>query len=304
MSTAFNLNAIKRSVVDILKSHLCAEETSTVSTFKINEILDQEIAQSFYPYSTAYRDNRRSFDAQMVIGKVGSPSGSLTLSLMSDYNNSPYRVLASDVVSGTLVPTDGMATVTWDIDLSGMASKRLDSNTRYWLKLNQSSTVDLSNYYTIYQNTVDTGYMMGTGKHRVIGGVSTWDNLNADFNFRASMPNWIYPDYPYDSLSDFSFPRISVDILARNRVQERWICINKAEYFLTLAATIYSKYPEELDDLVSYTDRILWFERLNVSNIVDMHPGVISQITQPRAQLFVKSVTYEARFIMHNEEIS
>jgi len=290
----FDLNQVKSDVIVKLKEHLLPEEQSGTTTFDLNRLDQYYVVQSFKPYSTAYReDNRRSFPIEISIKKTGTPTGSMYVYLLVDSDNTP-----SSTITGRTLPPGSIGAsfvdVAFYMDQSDLKEnyKHLGSKNRYWFEISTGQTIDPSNYYSIERSDVDTGYLMGSGQYRA-STTSTWTTLAADLNFRVSMPTWIYPDYPYDNLSIYSYPRIAVDIVGRPRVDQRWISHRLADYILNIGITFYSRYPNELDELISYADRALWYERINIDALRIANPGNISTAVSPKEGIFVRTMLYQ-----------
>lgn len=290
-------------MVATLKSHLLPEEQSGTVNFNINDTEDYYVLQSFKPYSSAYRDTTgtpwRSFPIDLSIKKTGTPAEGIEVYLLSDDGGVP-----SNTICGRTLPPGSIDTSYSDIrfymDMSDIANPHLGTNKLYWIEINSGDSVDPSNYYSIQRHDVDTGYMMGSASYK-IGAGGTLSTLAADINFRVSLPTWIYPDYPYDNLSHHSYPRIAVDVVGRPRVDYRWIDAKLADFRLNIGITFYSRYPRLLDELISYADRGLWYERVDIPSFRIIRPGNISTVVKPNEYLFVKTVIYQC---VHRETAS
>lgn len=298
----FDMNAIKSDVIVKLKEHLLPEEQSGTTAFDINKTAQYYVVQSFKPYSTAYREsNRRSFPVEISVKKTGTPTGSIYVYLLTDSSDAP-----SSTITGRTLPPSSIGTsfadVAFYMDQSDLSEnyQYLGSNTKYWLEISTGQTVDASNYYSIERNDVDTGYLMGSAQYRE-STISAWTTLSADLNFRVSMPTWIFSDYPFDTLSIHSYPRIAVDIVGRPRVDQRWINHKLADYILNIGITFYSRYPKELDELISYADRALWYERVSIDSLRIVNPANISTAVSPKDKLFVRTMLYQG---IHRESAS
>lgn len=285
----FDLYQFKQDIVDCLKQNLCPENTIGTLDFQLNSTVNMELAQSFKPFSTVWRENRSSFEVQIYARKTGNPTGSLCIDLYSSYEGDPSTFMA-----GTTIPPESISTSyswikSW-IDLSGISTEPyLGSNTEYWLKIYATGTPSTLDYYEI-RYTPEDPYWFGLAKYRESGTI-TWNTLAADLTFKVSVPTWIYPDFPKDNLSLFSFPRIAVDITGRPRVFQRWIDHRVADYELNLAIIVYSRYPREMDDLLSGADRSLWKDRITIPSFRVLNPGNISSAVVPREGLFARVLT-------------
>lgn len=288
----FSLDEMKTDVVNALKERLCPECTIGTEDFFLNRGTINELVQSFIPFSTAWRqDSYRSFPVDIRLRKTGAPAGSMYLYLMSDSNGVP----ANTITGRTLPPStfdDTWVDRRFWLDLSDIGREPyIGSSTSYWIKLVSGGTGDVDNYYRVQRNTVNTQYWAGEAMYRESGSVS-WNTLNADIRFKVSLPTWIYSDYPNDELSIFSYPRIAVDIVGRPRIRQPWIDHKLADYHMNVSVVFYSRYPREMDNMISYADRALFQKRVEMDTFRITTPGQISTAVIPREGLFVRSMLY------------
>ncbi len=291
----FDLESIKASIRDTLRAYLYPQclydsEEHTLST-TLNVI---EVAQSFKPYSKFYRNitpYSNTVPVTIKLKKIGTPDDDIVVSLQSSSNNVPsgstlgaYTISASDV-SSTL------DTISASIPITSM----LGSNTEYWIVVSPLNTPSTTDCYVIGKDSVDSHYWIGTSLYRESG--DSWSNLNVDLYFDVDTPNWIYTSYPRADLSLNSYPRIAVDVIGR-RVNQRWIDRRLSEYWLEILVMVYSRYPSELDDIVSYVDRALFKERVNISGIKRVDSSVISPISSVRNILYARGIRYTAIYQM------
>ncbi len=292
----FDLNAMKNDIVNKLKADLCPENTIGGTDFDLNKIYDYELAQSFIPFSTAWRSSRRSFSVDISMKKTGNPSDSIEVWLYDTYNGVP-----NNAITGRTLPPSSIETSYSDVrfwfDLSDIGKEYyLDTKGTFWFYVQTGGTiVDDSNYYSVERNTVDTEYWMGSLYYRQEGSV-TWNALEADMKFSASLPTWVYANYPREDINLFSYPRIAVDVLGRPNVTTRWIDHRLADYTINMGITIYSRYPDELDDLLSYTDRSLWQSRTSMDTFRITRPGKFSSTKEVREGIFTRTMIYQGTY--------
>ena len=293
----YSLEDIKMDIVKILREDLNAENTSGTIQVDLNKDTLREVAQSIYTFSTVYRETSwNSFPVEIMIKKTGSPSGSVVLDFCSSKDDLPANTILSSTLPPGSIPTSFSTRSTFWLDLSSLSNKYLGSYTKYFLKIRQTGSVDPSNYYSVARSSVDTGYLWGTAYTSNDG--TTWNTLASDLNFRCSFPTWIYPDYPHERLDIYRFPRIAVDIVGRPRIFERWISAKIAQYELRILLVFYSREADELDALMSYTDRVLFKERTKISSLRILTPSNFTPATVVRPGLLARSALYTGIFHM------
>jgi len=213
------------------------------------------------------------------------------ISLVNDFNNTPE----GSTIAYSTIPNEAITTSYAEVTEKIRITKLLGSRTKYWVKLHPLNTPSTIDYYNVTRHTVDNQYMFGSAYERLSG--KTWSPYNTDLYFKIKTPNWIYEDYPREDLSVFSFPRCAVDFIGRPRIDERYIDISTCYYYLTLMVTVYSRYPDELDDIISKVDRVLFIERGNIPNVEIINPAAMTPVTTTR-ELFVRSIQYQCKYRM------
>jgi len=297
VSKMFDLNELKEAVRDTLRTYLypqCLEGTIIMDMVDSNTV-NLEYAQSFIPYNQCYtRQDPYSYNLPVDIKlvKYGNPDDGIEVQLVTDSSNTPTsNILASTTLLPSNIPTT-LSVMSCTLPLTSM----LGSKTRYWLRIVPLNTPSLTDYYGIGVNRDDNRYLKGTCKYKKTTS-TLWTSLNKDIYFKVTTKHWIYTDYPRENLSIHNFPRCVVDFVGRPRVDERIIDHRIAYYYLTLMILVYSRYPDELDDLVSFIDQVLFDRRINITNIRILTPGNWTDVTQVRG-LFTRGVTYSCRYKM------
>jgi len=283
-----DLNDLKVSLRDKIRDNIMPSNTFALEESTLSTTVNFEVAQSFIPYSTALGTfSTYSGSISLVLKKYGTPDKGLSVYLESSSDNLPSGTALS---TGTIAPAD-VGTVATTIEVASTVSARLGSKTEYWIRVVPNNTASTINYFTIYQDTVDTNYWRGSGYSRESGG--SWSATDKDLYFDFKTPNWIYTDYPHLKLSLWSYPRVAVDIIGRPITDQRYINSKINIYHLTSGITVYSRYPDETDDIISDIDKALFRERINVSDVRILNPGNITFITPTRNKLFVRAIRYE-----------
>jgi len=290
----FDLNQLKEDVRDTLRLWLYPECLEGTNEYTLSTTINFEIAQSFIPYSRYYRKvdpYKNTIPVILKLRKYETPNDGLVISLQSDDDNSPSGSTLGSHTAAVGDITSTLGVYTSSIPITNM----LGSNTKYWIVISPQNTASTVNYYSVGINSVDTEYWIGTSQYKQSG--SIWTDNSVDLYFDASIPNYIYEDYPRDDLSLFSLPRIAVDIIGR-RTNQRWINRKLSEYYLDLTVVAYSRFPEELDDMLSYVDRALFKERIDIGNIKRIDPGELTPVVVIRENMFSRALRYSLIYKM------
>jgi len=277
-----NIEEIKNDLVTILRNNMYPNCT-VQSTFSplTNGTIATDIAQSFVPWSTTIQT------IDVVLGKVGSPTLGVEVAIQTDNNNEPSGV---DLKARTIPPSSIGATSTVTVN---MYKGDLDSNQKYWIVLHQLESPGTVSYYNVYRPTADTFYPLGTA----LRNTGSWSSLDTDIYFKVIPRNWIFPDYPRSDLSKSSYPRVAVEVRDRPRIVQKWLDWRVAEYRLSVNFIVYSRFIDELEDIISYIDRYIFKNRVNVSSFIKyIIPSRMSPVTPARTrqtELLVRSIGYE-----------
>jgi len=293
----FSLNDIKEEIRDTLRAYLypsCEYGSVEHTLSTASNVI--EVAQSFKPYSQIYRNvspYKATVPVTIKAKKIGSPDGGLKVSIESSSNNMP----SGTSIGATTIPASSISSELGAITANIPISSMLGSNKKYWLVITPLCSASTASCYAVAKDSVDTHYLIGTAYERE--GSSNWTSLGVDLYFNASIPNWIYTSYPREDLSIHSFPRIAIDIIGRD-VNQRWIDHRLSEYALDISIVVYSRFPDELDEIVSYVDRALFKERVNFTNLTRVDPAIVSPVASLRDVLFTRGIRYTAYYIMTN----
>jgi len=286
-----DLNELKTTIRDKLREYMMPKNTYALEEYALSDGTSNfEIAQSFIPYSTALGTlNSYSGSISLVLKKYGSPILGLSVYLESSSNDEPS---GSSISVGTIPPASiGTSATTYDVGMT--IRETLGTRTEYWIRIVPNCTISDINYYSIYRDTIDTNYWRGTSNTRDVGG--TWDVTNKDLYFEFRIPNYIWGNYPHERLSLFNYPRIAIDIISRPITERKWLDHRLSKYHLSSAITVYSRYPDELDDLISDADIVLFRKRIELTNIQIADPGQITPVVPYRNKLFVRSIRYNLK---------
>ena len=281
---AFDVNTIKENIRDTLRTYLYPQNLEGTVEVKLSDTINYEVAQSFKTYSKCYSKvspYRYTLNVYLQASKTGTPSGGLQVSLTNDSNDIPSSTLYTSTIPAASIGTSASTVLT-----KYTLSTYLGSNTKYWLKVTPLNTVSTLNYFSVYRTSTDE-YLPGSLKIYS----SSWDTTDGDLYFKADIPNFLYTDYPRSDISMFSFPRMAVDVIGR-RVNQKWISKELSEYYLDLTIVAYSRFPEELDDLLSFTDRALFRNRTNVGSIKRIDPAAMTPVSVIREDLLSRGIRY------------
>jgi len=288
--TELDLNVLKTNIRDELRDRIMPKNTYALEEFDLSDGVDNfEIAQSFIPYSSILGTlHSYSGSISLVLKKYASPVNGLSVYLESSSNDLPS---GTSLCVGTIPPASiGTSATTYDVGIT--LKETLGTRTEYWIRVVPDCTVSATNYYSIYRDTVDTNYWRGSSSTRDVGG--TWGATTKDMYFDFKTPNWIWGNYPHERLSLWSYPRIAVDFIGRPIAEQKYLDHRLSRYHLTSAITVYSRYPDEVDDIISDVDRALFRSRISLSSFEILNPGNFTPITPYRTKLFVKSIRYDA----------
>src|SRR3989344_1290140 len=142
---------------------------ATVST-------NRDIAQSFVANAT---DNLNK--VSVYLGKVGSPSGNITLKIANDNSGKPAT---SNIANATITNSSVGTTASW-VDVSFSSPPGLTNGNKYWIVLDFGSN-SATNYWNWRKDASD-GYANNTGKYtsNCCSGNPTWTDTGGDLAFRA-----------------------------------------------------------------------------------------------------------------------
>jgi hypothetical protein len=248
-----------------------------------------KLSQTFIPYSTVYREDSKTMEVSFKGKRFGSP-GDLKLEL---YEGS--KKLVEKTLPSSSIGTD-FAWIPFALDLSLIPDKYLSSNSEHSLILS-STGLSSTNYYVFKRDSVDTNYLRGTGKYFD----TEWRSLGADLTFKVQIPQWIFPAYPRVDLERHLYPRVAVDIVGKPRISERWITDKAMEEFYSIGITVYSRFPDELDKIVSDVNHVLFVNRTKIPQIQLISPQSLSQVTVPLPGLFSRTALYRAKTLLRVE---
>lgn len=163
----------------------------TPSAFDTRQAFKDAAARTYIAQSFTTPASNPSFilgDVYLLLGKVGSPTGNLTVTIETDSSSAPGSISGGVASSSTVDAT----TLTADhayVRFAFTAKPVLTANTTYWLVLKSSASADSSNYVTWALDT-DAGYMDGSALQGTA--VPAWSVMTGDFVFiiRDSQPEW------------------------------------------------------------------------------------------------------------------
>ncbi len=144
----------------------------------------------FFATASANRDVAQSFTANasdklnkvsVFLGKVGSPSGNITLKIANDNGGKPNT---GNIASAAIPNSSVGATPSW-VSVSFSSPPNLTSGAKYWIVLDYGSNSTV-NYWNWRMDSTD-GYADNTGKYtsNCCAGNPTWSNAGGDFDFRV-----------------------------------------------------------------------------------------------------------------------
>ncbi len=309
MTAVYDLEEIKKEVVNTLRDYFMPNNERGTFECSIHPDEYKIISQSFIPFSSVYREGRHSFPVDIMVRRENNPIPGLEVSLWSTKKQGAYTVpnqilsgSETTIPSATVPSTFGTYTRAW-INLENITNNYLGSNTEYCIVFRPDpketmNPVNAFNYYVFQRDTIDMNYWFGTATGGTVTSPSTWDIFGGNLNFSMSLPTWIYPNYPRVDLDIWSYPRLAIDIIGKPRVLTPWLSHKLAKYEMNLAVVVYSRYTDELSDILAYQDRILFKERINIPSIIELIPGNFSPASIPRQNLFARTGIHRIKFHM------
>ena len=144
----------------------------------------------FFATASSNRDIAQSFTAasegnlakvSVYLGKVGAPSGNITLKIANDNSGKPST---GNIASATIPNSSVGATPSW-IDVSFSSSPNLTNGNKYWIVLDYGSN-SATNYWNWRKDNTDA-YANNTGKYtsNCCSGSPTWINAGGDLAFKV-----------------------------------------------------------------------------------------------------------------------
>ncbi len=149
-----------------------------------------DTADQHFATSSASRDIAQSFTAtstgavpkvSVLISKVGSPSGNITLHITTDNGGKPSN---TDIANTTIDNSRVAFSVGW-IDVAFSSPPSVTSGTKYWIVLDYGSN-STTNYWNWRKDATDA-YAGNTGKYGDdwSSGSAVWKNTNGDLAFKV-----------------------------------------------------------------------------------------------------------------------
>ncbi|MDP2668566.1 MAG: choice-of-anchor R domain-containing protein [bacterium] len=147
-------------------------------------------SDQFFATASSNRDIAQSFMAtaggnlskvSVYLGKVGAPSGNITLKISTDNSNKPST---SNIASATIANSSVGVTPSW-IDVSFSSPPNLTNGAKYWIVLDYGSN-SATNYWNWKKDSTG-GYINNTGKYtsNCCSGSPVWTDVGGDLDFRV-----------------------------------------------------------------------------------------------------------------------
>lgn len=301
----FNLEDFKNVLRNTLRLYLYPEDISssttletTLSVISDSNTINVDIAQSFIPFTTLYSTKGQTaytLPTTLKFKKYGTPDDGITVSIVSDSNDTP----STSTLSTGSISVASISTVTTSVTLDMTFTSMLGSKSKYWIKIEPEQSASTINYFTIFTDDTSNNYWMGVAK--TLSPSTVWTSMGKDIYFDCSLPSdWIWGDYPRIELSIYKYPQVAIDFIGRPRVDQRWIDHRLSEYYLTCNIICYSRYKDELDNIISYIDRTIFKERINMGEFKILNPANFTPVSIVRENLFAKSISYSCLYKMYS----
>jgi hypothetical protein len=260
--TTFNLESVKYTFMDAIRDYTYPQQTLAPSSISLNTV--GVIVQPLNIFSQSI-----SGYGVYVSEKIGIP-GQLTLTL----KNGDATVNTSAI----------NATVGWNV--IPYANADLISSRASSLVI--SGSVNAGNDYLIGKDAVDKYFFNGTLNTFAVA-------------FTIGVNNFVYKVYPESEIDAGRLPVIVVDIVGRPKIQDKYLTGDYAWYYVNVQAQIYSKLTQETDKLAYAMDRGIFRDRRNFADSYYVTPGVLSEITPVRPEVYNRNITWTIRQLISRE---
>lgn len=283
----FDIEAFQDEIRDTLRLYLYPESTNgTLDTTLSTDSNIIDVAQSFIPYSTLWQSvgqTAYTIITDIKLKKLGTPDDNILLSLVKDSSNTPM----GDTLAVNTINVASIGSVHTTVSNTLVTTEKLVSKNKHWLKIEPQSSASTTDCYVIARDS-NSPYLPGMVYTSTI--VGTWNESNYDIYFDCSIPHWVYSSYPYIETAIHKYPRLAIDMVGRPTIEQRWIDQRMCHYTVDFDVTIRARYKDEVNDIISYVDRALFDERIDMSNFRITNPGIITPITVTADNKFSRAV--------------
>ena len=258
----FDPYAIKYELMNSIRTFVYPQQTNYSDSMSV--LTEGTIVQPLYLFSESI-----SAYGVYVSDTIGSPAG-LTIALING---------ASTVYSSTV---DG--TIGWNI-----------------INYNAENLVSTRDSSIVVTGDVSAGNDYYIGKDSTSTYLFSGNNTFA-LAFTIGVQDFVYKSYPASEISNNRFPIIAIDIVGRPKIEDKYLNSGSGAWFYTMIrADIYSKYTQELDRLAHAIDRGIFRNSRSFGALGYLTPGIISEITYVRPEVYTRSIKWIARKLYSRE---
>jgi len=235
-----------------------------------------------YPQQTIV-DSSISVLSEGTIVQTFYPFSS-TISTLSIYiaeiEGSPGPLTVS-IISGSSTFSSTISSLGWNTVPMTMS---VTSNKLSTIKL--YGGVSSGNDYWIGKSNEDS-YFYGSGTFNIA--------------FSIGVQDFIYKIFPSKEIGLYNYPVVALDLVGRPRVEDRYLSGEFVWYYLMLRAEVYSRYPSEVDKVISGIDRGIMRDREQFTSIYYITPGIISEMSFLTPEIYSRNISWTIRKLVSRQ---
>ena len=260
--TTFDISSIKEAFTSSIRTYVFPYQSSSAQTLSLNDN-SGVVNQELWVNATSI-----SSYGVYVTGTIGTPTG-LSISLID---------------RGVTVASSSLAgTVGWNVVstvVTGLSTARAST-------LRITGVVSSSNDVYIGKDTSSTYYF---------GGAST-----LTIAFTIGIENFVYKAFPLKEFDANNFPLISIDVVGRPSIDNRYLSGDMSWFNVTVKAEVYSKYTQQLDKLCYAIDRGIFHDRKVFLNSYFISPAYMSPISYVKPEVYSRELSWSVKQLIHRE---
>jgi hypothetical protein len=261
---------------------------TTLNLDKIKETFKDSIRTYLYPYQESYASSISIYNSGNVINQPVSLF-STAFNTIGVYVNSiigtPSPLILSFLKGNVSVYSSTIAsTVGWNY-VTNVNQTFLNSNKDYTIRL--SCECDADNDYYIGKDSSNTYYFNKEAEQAIA--------------FTIPIRDFVYSVFPAEEVTNERLPVVVVDISGKPKSDDRYLSGSHIWYHINVKIDVYSKYPSEVDKLVSGIDRGIMKDRKTFSEINYISSGNITELGQVAPNLYTRAITYSIRQLIATE---
>lgn len=253
-ATTFNIDDIKLEFMNSIRTYVYPQQTICASSISLYN------SSNTITQTTTLFSQTISAMGVYVANTIGAP----TLS---------YEFTSGNFVSrGTLSCTIGWNTIAIRNGATGC-------RTAWESQLKLTGT---------FSSTKDVYIGIAPLANYMFGNAGTFNTA-----FSIGVKDFVYRIFPMYEIENNRIPVIVLDMAGRPKIDDRYLSGDQTWYYVNLRADVYARYPSELDKISSAIDRGILRDRRNFTNIFNITPSQISEISYVKPDVYTRSVTWQ-----------